>query len=726
MKKSLIKLGVILAITLSFSSCAYYNTFYNAKNSFKSAQSKALTVKGKPSSAAIEEYNKVIKKCGIVLTDYKDSKWADDALFLLAKALFFRGNNELQSQEKFNDLIKFYPDSEFVPESKLFLAQIAYNLNKKEDSFKMFQEFIQNPKYKKDHPKALVLISDYYIKEKKYIDAQFYLRLIIEKYSDSKDYPNAFFLLGKTLYDNQDYVNSLKVFEELASSKIDRRIKLDAQYYTAYNYYNLNKFSEAEKLLKKLNKLEYREDKLPFIEVLNGRNIAEIKSPELAITALEKTITKYPRTIFSAEASYWIAELYFSELHNYEKAIEFYNKVKSENSASEFIQKAVTRSAIASQIIQIQNPNRELLLEDLINEQFKLAEYYLYELNLPDSAIYIYDKMPAQKARLENIFSSMKSKKVSVDSLVSVKSDTLLFDQKLVQFNEMYRDSLKLNPVYADSSRKMLADSVFTKFDKLYKQTESDITQYDNRFIPNSIFIKLIIQDAEYKNDTEVMNLIKELNSKYPENRYTVAANDYLNKREVDFLTIEEKNQLATYEKAMNIIADSVNVSLDLLKGISESDNKELSQKAKFTIGFTYYVELKDSLNAKPFLNEVLLKDPQSEYATYIKNFYDGTNFKIIDVLPAIIDLEKFEKEQKEALLRKAIEDSLRADSTKIDSTKTEEMLNPDKKDEDPKHKKDKTKKIKPKKPKDNSLNSRYIIKPRDFYYLPDRGYQII
>ncbi|HOQ80892.1 MAG TPA: tetratricopeptide repeat protein, partial [Candidatus Cloacimonadota bacterium] len=156
LRYKLISISLLLGIVLFFTSCAYYNTFYNAKKYFESAQKKPLTNRNKPSANAIEEYNKVIKKCGVILTDYKDSKWADDALFLLAKALYYRGNNELQALEKAEDLIKFYPDSPFVPESHILIARINYTLYKKDEAFKKLQDFLQQAEFKEHHPKALV------------------------------------------------------------------------------------------------------------------------------------------------------------------------------------------------------------------------------------------------------------------------------------------------------------------------------------------------------------------------------------------------------------------------------------------------------------------------------------------------------------------------------------------------------------------------------------------
>jgi len=44
---------------------------------------------------------------------------------------------------------------------------------------------------------------------------------------------------------------------------------------------------------------------------------------------------------------------------------------------------------------------------ELIAEQFKLAEFYLYELNQPDSALVIYRKVPETRNRIETQIDSL-------------------------------------------------------------------------------------------------------------------------------------------------------------------------------------------------------------------------------------------------------------------------------------------------------------------------------
>ncbi|HPY97419.1 MAG TPA: hypothetical protein PL063_09440, partial [Candidatus Cloacimonadota bacterium] len=62
----------------------------------------------------------------------------------------------------------------------------------------------------------------------------------------------------------------------------------------------------------------------------------------------------------------------------------------------------------------------------------------------------------------------------------------------------------------------------------------------------------------------------------------------------------------------------------------------------------------------------------QSDYAQFVNKIYNGTSFIIIDVLPAVLDIQKYEKSQPDSLFESAVLDSL--DVTK-DSLFTSETL---------------------------------------------------
>lgn len=81
---------------------AYHNTYYNAKKYFGNGLEKVneqplelnpnspVRVHRPPASAGGDEFQIAIGKAAKVLRDYPDSKWADDALYLIARSYYYR------------------------------------------------------------------------------------------------------------------------------------------------------------------------------------------------------------------------------------------------------------------------------------------------------------------------------------------------------------------------------------------------------------------------------------------------------------------------------------------------------------------------------------------------------------------------------------------------------------------------------------------------------------
>ncbi|MDD3235974.1 MAG: hypothetical protein PHH43_06565, partial [Candidatus Cloacimonetes bacterium] len=96
------------------------NTMYNARNYFKSAQNRPLNTNGKPNAQAVDDYTKTIKKCGIIISERKKGAQLDEAVFLMAKALYFKGNSAFQAKDQFQNLLLGFPNSPYVPEAHLY------------------------------------------------------------------------------------------------------------------------------------------------------------------------------------------------------------------------------------------------------------------------------------------------------------------------------------------------------------------------------------------------------------------------------------------------------------------------------------------------------------------------------------------------------------------------------------------------------------------------------
>ena len=94
MKRFFMK-NILFCVVLiaAFSNCAYFNTFYNAKQYFDEANKIRLEKDGQAIPiTAMDKYGKAIEKCKKVLKDFPDSKLRIDAFLLMAKAQFYRSD----------------------------------------------------------------------------------------------------------------------------------------------------------------------------------------------------------------------------------------------------------------------------------------------------------------------------------------------------------------------------------------------------------------------------------------------------------------------------------------------------------------------------------------------------------------------------------------------------------------------------------------------------------
>jgi len=633
--------AVCLVLLAIFTSCVYFNTYYNAEKYFESAQKRPLSAQGRPSTQAIDEYNKVIQKCGFIITEYKNSKWVDDSVFLLAKALYYRGNNQIQAQEKFEDIINFYPNSPFFHDSLIFSARIKYELNQKEDAYTTLRDFIANNAYHEHHPKALLEIAELYSRDNNQSQSQFYLTQLIERFPKSEHFVPAYILLGKSYFDIQNYAKSLEVFTDLLKQqKVPKALFNDALYYIAYNHFYLSDYQTAYTTIRNLERREFRSEKVNEQSLLHARILAEIDELDEAIEKFESVVTNAPRTLLSAEAVYYLADLYFRKMLDYELAIENYNRVRRELATSPFAERAVTRSAVASQILQYYKKDSNLSTQQLINEQLKLAEFYLYELAQPDSALVIYASIPQQTMfiqaeidSLETFIFDYEQTQVAVEAEGASPFPTLAEGDSLAvseQEEETETEATETAPtVDINQARTRLASF------------ENDLVLYNTQFIPHSFFATMVIYKQFYDDEEKVNEYYELLRNDYPTSRYTEAATEFINGESVTFLTKREKYEKSLYDYAMdNYHAGllSANNAISILDSLTTSNMEDLVTRSYFTLGFLYFFDLGDTVSAKVYLDTLYVAAPSSPYTTFAKKFYNGQQFLIYDRLQFFIE----------------------------------------------------------------------------------------
>jgi len=120
-KKYKLIILLLLAAFLSMNGCAYYNYLYNANNNFKHGMDAKQVANSAPGTGKAD-FDKVIDGCATMLEFYPDSRWAPEALILMAKA-YYESDQYSKSLRKCLELENNYPTSKFIPEAKLCKAK---------------------------------------------------------------------------------------------------------------------------------------------------------------------------------------------------------------------------------------------------------------------------------------------------------------------------------------------------------------------------------------------------------------------------------------------------------------------------------------------------------------------------------------------------------------------------------------------------------------------------
>jgi len=695
-----IRIIACVLLLAALAACGLDNTMYNARRYYISAQTKPLNTNGKPNAQAIEEYTKCIQKCGIIISRSKHGARLDDAVFLMAKALYYKGNSAFQAKDQFENLLKGFPDSRYVPESHIFIARILREINQPKEAEKHLDSFIRDPKFVKDHPKALLLLADFAIKDKDYTRAQFWLDKIIREYPKTKEFKEAFFLFGKNYYEQKDFAASREAFNKMRSSRrIDKSMKLDASYYIALNDLELGENENALKEIRNLVKAENRPEKIAMVRLLQGRILMAEKQYDKALEEMDFVTRNYPRTEGAAATYYFLGEYYYYIKSDITQAVTNYNRVRTEYSMSAYATPGQDKATALGFVNPRQNQNVEADLKPFLDYYYQAAESFASTLALPDSALACYRRVMAEKDTLiavrDSLLISLEAFRVQKDSLAlavaadSVKALTTEVEPaipdslKEMATSAVVADSLQALPDSSMASsateptpqeRKAQLEQVknqITITDNRVKHIGELLESFDSEITPFCLFAMGSLQHKTTPGGIETDSIMTRLQTDYPQSKYSKALRALINDQPIRLVDPFEEEQEARLDSLLGMIdaqPDSAVVGLDSL---AASPILAVKLAANYRLGWFYSFDRPDSARAVPYLHAVLDDPNAGDYSTTIRRFYDGERFLLrsadeADSSKADIQLPEEEKGNTTA----AFADSLATEISLPDSLK--------------------------------------------------------
>lgn len=575
-------------LIISLQGCAYFNTYYNTKKLYKEAlderKRRPTTAPDKPTSAEIQKLDKTIEKGSKILQLHPNSKYVDDTLLMLGEC-FFQKQEYPQALRKFNELTSIFPKSDLVPAALLWKARTYIEQEDFTNAEAVLKD-LQNRKKSGDILyQAQYYLAEIYYRQEQYDPAARLFEPAAKKMSDKKLRTEAYLRWGECRFKLKQYHEAAKAYYQASKQDVEIDIKFNAGLSFARA---LKADSSYDKALIKLNSMqkEFSNHKdlswvrfeIADCKLRQGKR-EEAEDLFAAINANDK------RTEASAAAFFVMGDLYQRTKHDYARAKEAFDKVRSENNRSAYAEEAQRRSKAIDDYQKLKNAISLLEMQQ---------------------------NSPGDEAKLAAAMEQKgKSTRASIRRLPSKKLD-------------LSNDPAKLRNDLADQWIN-LAELYYYQFE----QPDSAIYMYQNvirdfvdtEAAPAAMYALAFLRPSQDSTSTaERDSLLQLLATKYSNTRHGREARKRLgftDAGEPQAATASEK-----FRRAEDLLLTNENPqeAIRLLQDLSQTQNDpEMASKSLFAIGWIYENKLTDNTQAYATYKQLLEKFPTSAYSNKVR-----------------------------------------------------------------------------------------------------------
>jgi TolA-binding protein len=380
---------------LLLTGCAYFNTFYNAKKQFNTAEKayRENPPELEISGSQREMYEQAIKKASKILVFYPESKYVDDALFLMGKA-YFRMEEFGKSRRKFEELLANYPQSKFRFEAGYLLGTIHYYSDDQNRARDALAIVIDSPKKNAWADNARFTLGEMaYWNNKDY-------KAALEEYARlSQDYPNsemrakAVFMMGECQFQLENYQDALAAYQEARRFEFSTSERYKIEMRIGECFRKANQYDDALKVFNQLAGSDRYVDRLPEIRLRTSELHYLMGDTAQALEGYEDLVRQNEKTQEAAWAYYQMGLMHMEGLVDLEKAKELFEKSKAESPTSEAAKLASLKRGQINRLEEYRQKAAQADSTQLAEAYFSLAEVYFLDLGRPDSALVFYRKV---------------------------------------------------------------------------------------------------------------------------------------------------------------------------------------------------------------------------------------------------------------------------------------------------------------------------------------------
>ena len=343
---------ILLVCCLSLSACVYFNTFYNAKKFYRKAEKERVKheevyagwafdgagpeLQRQRSNQADQFYDKAARKASKVLEKYKESDLVDDAMFLMGKSFYWRGEY-LRSVQSFRDLETNFPASEFFDEARYWRAQGLEAQRIYNQAQKLYRTLVEEAE-EEIAVRAGLRLGEMAFEREDYVAAIQEFRTVLEAFPASGDRAQLWLRLAEAqmaLEDEARLGDALQSFRNVLQADPNPDQEYRARLNSGRALYALGEEEEAlETYVELLKEGRFRNFE-GRTRLLIGESYQERRLLEQALDEYGQVRDDFPATPSSAMALYRTGLLHLQEYGDTELAREYFQETNSESPGSQ-------------------------------------------------------------------------------------------------------------------------------------------------------------------------------------------------------------------------------------------------------------------------------------------------------------------------------------------------------------------------------------------------------
>ncbi len=390
-------------IPLSILSCVYYNTFFNASKAFDEAENtRKESTYGQPRINQAK-YNLAIEKSLLVVENHPNSKWYDDALYVLGVSYFYVGQYR-NAERRFREILANYQDSKYTKEARLYLAKALLEQKQMTDAMEIFEEILKADVDRKFRAEAAMALGDFNFRNWNYDEAARYYLAVRDTLGSGQEKKVAQRFLADSYFERFQFKEALSGYLQILGMDPDQDEKYHALYQAAVCAYRLQKIDDGLDYLNTLIEDAVYFDSVNVLKLRVAEGYEYDEALEQAEFVYEEVASEATRNDVVAEAYYNLGLIYQFDYDRLDKAKEYYDKAVEAGRSTEFGQDALQRSsdigklATFARTIEIDSTTTQAMIDEAAYTQYQLAEVYWFRLVKPDTAIlemqYVVDSFP--------------------------------------------------------------------------------------------------------------------------------------------------------------------------------------------------------------------------------------------------------------------------------------------------------------------------------------------